>query len=174
MFPRLLAAQEEPVLDPLSDIAADMNSAATRLAKLKTDKPTQKPQEDAVVKLDTLIKELEKECEKCRGGRSTSNPKKPAQDSMILGGPGGPGKLHAERTEGKQWGQLQPKERERILQSMNEGFPSHYQKLLERYFARLADEKPAAEVNEPAAGSKPATSVEKPATGAAKDATGAQ
>jgi len=145
IFPRLLAAQEEPVADPLADIAADMNAAAIRLAKLKTDKPTQKPQEDAVAKLDALIKELEQQSKNRGGNMVNPNPTKPAQQSTIRNGPGGMGKLHAERQEGKQWGELPPKERARILQSMNEGFPSHYQKLLERYFARLADEKPAAE-----------------------------
>ena len=28
---------------------------------------------------------------------------------------------------------------------MNEGFPPHYQQLLERYYRRLAEEKPAGE-----------------------------
>ena len=84
MFPRMLPAQEEPSLDPLSDIAADMNAAAIRLGKLKTDKPTQKSQEDAIAKLDLLIKELEKQCENCKGGsRVKPNPTRPAQASTI-------------------------------------------------------------------------------------------
>src|ERR1051325_7844482 len=102
-FVRLLSAQEEMSADPLGDIVTDMNSAATRLAKLKTDKPTQKSQEDAIKKLDLLIKELEEESGRLQQGHMVNpNPRKPAQESTIRQGPGGMGKLHAEPREGKQ------------------------------------------------------------------------
>jgi acyl-CoA reductase-like NAD-dependent aldehyde dehydrogenase len=167
-FPRLLSAQEEQEADPLADIAADMNAAAIRLAKLKTDKPTQKPQQDAVAKLDLLIKELEERAKNMGGSMVNPNATRPAQQSTIRNGPGGMGKLHAERQEGKQWGELPPKERARILQSMNEGFPSHYQKLLEKYFARLADEKSAGETADEPAGGKSSSRSEEGASGDAK------
>ncbi len=151
-----------------------MNSAATQLGKLKTGKPAQDPQRSALAKLDALIAELEKQQRAGRNGSVNPNPSRPAADSVIRSGPGGMGKLHAERREGKQWGDLPPKERERILQSLNEGFPSHYQKILERYFARLADEKvvsdaeaapdrPAGEA--PASDSAPPTQPLPPASG---------
>ncbi|MGH7136764.1 MAG: hypothetical protein ACREHD_13560, partial [Pirellulales bacterium] len=79
-----------------------------------------------------------------RGGASSANPMKPMADSMITGGPGGIGDLHAARKTGKQWAELPPHERDRIVQSMTEGFPAHYQKILERYYKRLAEETPAA------------------------------
>jgi hypothetical protein len=142
LLPSCARAQEEEPVDPMLDIVFDMNSAAVQLTKLKTGKPTQEPQQAAIGKLDRLIEELEKQCAACRGGSVNPNPTRPAADSVIRSGPGGSGKLHAERREGKQWGELPAKERERILQSMNDGFPSHYQAILERYFARLADEKP--------------------------------
>ena len=85
---------------------------------------------------------------------------KPANASIIRKGPGGMGDLHAARKDGKDWGELPPHERDRILQSMTEGFPSHYQRILERYYKRLAQEKPAAtdgsEAEEPAAKEQPA------------------
>ena len=142
---RPAAAQQEGEVDPILDIAADMNSAALKLGKLKTDTPTQTAQQSALKKLDELIARLEEQ--RKQRGRGNGFGKQPAQDSIIMSGPGGMGALHADRKQGKQWGELPPKERERILQSMNDGFPSHYQKILERYFARLADEKPLADVD---------------------------
>ena len=143
----LATAQDGTEIDPLLEVAADMNAAALKLAKLHTDTPTQTAQKSALKKLDEIIARLEEE-EKRQGPGGFGN--RPAQESRIKQGPGGMGTLHAERREGKQWGELPPKERERILQSMNDGFPSHYQKILERYFARLADEKPLADTDPPA------------------------
>ena len=41
------------------------------------------------------------------------------------------------------WGRMPPKERERILQSMQEQFPNRYRELLEQYYEHLAKETPA-------------------------------
>jgi hypothetical protein len=139
-------AQDGTEIDPLLEVAADMNAAALKLAKLHTDTPTQTAQKNALKKLDEIIARLEEQ-EKQQGNGNQG--KQPARESRITQGPGGMGTLHADRREGKQWGELPPKERERILQSMNDGFPSHYQKILERYFARLADEKPLADADAP-------------------------
>ena len=77
---------------------------------------------------------------------------------MIVGGPGGSGPLHAARRNGNAWGQLPAHKRQQILQSMTEGFPAHYQQILERYYRRLAEEKPAGEESADAApGAEPAT-----------------
>jgi hypothetical protein len=137
-------AQEEDELDPLGDVIADMQVAGSRLAKTLTDKPTQQKQLDAVTKLDALIKLLEERRRQGRGN-SSANPDRPAEDSVIMGGPGGSGPLHAARRNGNSWGQLPAHKREQILQSMTEGFPAHYQQILERYYRRLAEEKPADE-----------------------------
>lgn len=137
-------AQEEEDLDPLGDVIADMQVAGSRLAKILTDKPTQQKQLDAVGKLDALIKLLE-ERRRQGGGNSSANPDRPAEDSTIMGGPGGSGPLQAPRRNGNSWGQLPAHKREQILQSMTEGFPAHYQQILERYYRRLAEEKPADE-----------------------------
>ena len=52
------------------------------------------------------------------------------------------GDLHAAKSGGKKWGELPPHQRDKILQSLTEGFPAHYQQILERYYKRLAEEKP--------------------------------
>ena len=135
--------------DPAAEILGKMQVAVGQLTKLDTGKPTQTTQKKIVDQLDALIAQLEKESENSRGSRAGANPNKPLPDSMIKNGPGGSGSLHAARKEGKNWGELPPHERDRILQSMTEGFPPHYQRILERYYKRLAQEKPVADAGEP-------------------------
>ena len=145
LMPVVAMAQEE-ASDPLGDLALDMEQVVIDLSGMTTGEPVQDAQKQIVTKLDKLIEELEKESEQMRGGTSNANPTRPMNDSMIKGGPGGIGDLHAARKNGKQWAELPPHERERIVQSMTEGFPAHYQKILERYYKRLAEESPAGAV----------------------------
>ena len=140
-------AQEEDELDSLGGVIADMQVAGGRLAKLLTDKPTQQKQKEAVEKLDALIKILQ-ERRRQNGSGNNPNPDEPLPDSKIVKGPGGSGPLNAPNRNGKAWGQLPAHKREQILQSMTEGFPSHYQQILERYYRRMAEEKPTSEVAE--------------------------
>ena len=135
-------AQDDATGTPLEDITHDMKVAANQLSKKTTDDQTQQPQADAVTKLDKLIEELEKERQRMGGG-STPNPTRPATYSAVRSGPGGMGELHGTRDQGDRWGQLPPHERDRILQSLTEGFPAHYQAILEAYYKRLAVEKRA-------------------------------
>jgi len=156
--------------DPSTEIVGKMQVAVGQLTKLDTGKPTQTTQKQIVDKLDSLIAQLEKECENCRGSRVNPNATKPAQDSTVRSGPGGSGDLHAARKEGKNWGELPAHERDRILQSMTEGFPPHYQRILERYYKRLAQETPGTDAAEP---NEKADATGKPAT-ADKGAAGAK
>ncbi len=144
LFAPAARAQEEEEADPLGGVIVDMQVAGGRLSKLLTDKPTRQKQRDAVDKLDALILLLEKRRQQ-GGSQVNANPDKPADESTIRVGPGGSGPLHDANRKGRGWGQLPAHKREQILQSMNEGFPPHYQQLLERYYRRLAEEKPAGE-----------------------------
>jgi hypothetical protein len=135
-------AQEDATGTPLEDITHDMKVAANHLAKKTTAKPTQLSQEEAVAKLDKLIAELEKE-RQSMGSGANPNPTRPATASNVRSGPGGMGDLHGTRDQGDRWGELPPHERDRILQSLTEGFPPHYQAILEAYYKRLAVEKRA-------------------------------
>jgi len=138
------AAQDDATGTPLEDITHDMKVAANHLSKKATDKPTQESQDEAVAKLDKLIAELEKE-RQSMGNSSSPNPSRPATASNVRSGPGGMGDLHGTRNQGDRWGELPPHERDRILQSLTEGFPPHYQAILEGYYKRLAVEKRAEE-----------------------------
>ena len=142
-----IEAQELLTEDPLGDITADMAVVMRDLTRLSTGKKTQKTQKIVVKKLDELIARLEKESEASRGGgASGANPTRPLADSVVVGGPGGIGDLHAPRDGDKKWGELPAHQRDRILQSLTEGFPAHYQRILQRYYRRLAEEKPSAKI----------------------------
>jgi hypothetical protein len=146
--------------NPFFSVRDLMANVVSDLGKLSTGKPTQDKESEIVKKLDVLIQELEKQCEKCNGGSSTSRPTSPLRDSQLMGGPGGIGDLRDPKKSEKKWAQLPPHERDRILQSMTEGFPAQYQEVLERYYRRLADEKTVAEG--PANGTNTTDSKSKP------------
>src|SRR5262245_56687829 len=135
-------AQEDATGTPLEEITQDMKVAANHLSKKTTAKPTQLSQDEAVAKLDKLIAELEKE-RQSMGSGANPNPTRPATASNVRSGPGGMGDLHGTRDQGDRWGELPPHERDRILQSLTEGFPPHYQAILEADYKRLAGEKRA-------------------------------
>ena len=134
--------------DPVGDISLDMQVVVTRLTRKSTDEPTQEVQKEVVGKLDALIKELEqRQRQQQQGNGAGTGGKEGRKASVIAQGEGGIGDLHAARMEGADWGKLPERERARILQSRTEGFPAHYQDILERYYKRLAEEKPAAELD---------------------------
>lgn len=159
-------AQVEDEADALGGVIGDMQAAGGRLGKMLTDKPTQQKEKDAIDKLDGLIKVLEERRRQSQGSQSGANPDEPLADSVIKAGPGGSGPLHDANRKGRGWGQLPAHKREQILQSMTEGFPAHYQQLLERYYRRLAEEKPAGEGDGADAGPAGAGATEPGATGA--------
>ncbi|MDR3617746.1 MAG: hypothetical protein P4L85_00205 [Paludisphaera borealis] len=125
----------------MSAIAGKMNVVVGSLAKTVTGEPVQKDQKVILRNLDALIAALEKECQACKGGMAKNRPNRPAPDSNIHGGTGGIGDLVEPGKGDKDWTKLTPRERDRILQSMSEGFPPEYRTVLERYYRRLAEEK---------------------------------
>ena len=130
--------------DPTAtDIANKMTGVVDDLGKKKTGTPVQNQQTEIVSDLDALIAKLEKECENCKNGIKKNNPRSGMKESEIRSGTGGAGDLNNPNDGGKDWNQLSTRERDRILQSMSEGFPPEYRTVLERYYRRLAEEKAA-------------------------------
>jgi hypothetical protein len=125
----------------LSAISYKMSGVAGDLAKKETGEPVQNQEKRIVRDLDEVIAALEKEMQNGKGNMASNNPKKPAPDSMIHGGTGGIGDLVDPAESAKDWAKLSARERDRILQSMSEGFPPEYRTVLERYYRRLAEEK---------------------------------
>jgi hypothetical protein len=133
----------------MSSIAGKMNVVVGSLAKTSTGAPVQRKQKVILRDLDTLIAELEKECQACKNGMSRNQPRRGMPDSTIKGGTGGVGDLVQPGNGEKDWAKLSPRERDRIIQSMSEGFPPEYRTVLERYYRRLAEENTAAPAAEP-------------------------
>jgi len=129
--------------NPITGIATKMTGVAGDLSKKETGEPVQTQQKDIVRDLDELIANLERQCQACRGGIKRNNPNRGMRDSMISRGTGGIGDLTNPAESAKDWAKLSPRERDRILQSMSEGFPPEYRTVLERYYRRLAEEKSA-------------------------------
>ena len=123
-------------------IATKMASVTDELNRKETGKSVQTEQKTIVRDLDELIASLEKKAQQARGGIKRNRPTRGMADSMISGGTGGIGTLVNPSDMGKDWAKLSPRERDRILQSMTEGFPPEYRTVLERYYRRLAEEKP--------------------------------
>jgi hypothetical protein len=132
------------------DIANKMGGVVDDLGKKQTGAPVQGEQKAIVRDLDELIASLEKQCENCRNGIKRNNPTRGMADSTISSGTGGIGTLTNPADGGKDWGKLSDRERDRILQSMSEGFPPEYRTVLERYYRRLAEEKSAKTPGDPA------------------------
>jgi hypothetical protein len=126
---------------PAAAIATKMAVVTDDLNRNETGPPVQTEQKAIVRDLDELIASLEKQCQACRSGIKRNNPSRGMADSMISGGTGGIGTLLNPGDTGKDWGKLSGRERDRILQSMSEGFPPEYRTVLERYYRRLAEEK---------------------------------
>lgn len=146
--------------NPIKPITGKMAGVAGKLGDHQTGEPVQAGQQEIVRDLDALIAELEKQCQACKGGVKRNNPTRGMDDSRISAGTGGIGDLTAPADLEKDWAKLSPRERDRILQSMSEGFPPEYRTVLERYYRRLAEEKtvkpgapsgPAAEADAPEA-----------------------
>lgn len=129
---------------PAAAIAAKMATVTDELNRAETGPPVQKEQKGIVRDLDELIARLEKMYENNRSGIKRNRPTRGMNDSMISGGTGGIGTLLNPNDIGKDWGKLSERERDRILQSMSEGFPPEYRTVLERYYRRLAEEKGSA------------------------------
>jgi len=136
------------------DIAEKMTGVVDDLGRKATGQPVQGKQKEIVGDLDELIASLEKQIQQNRDGMKRNDPRMGMDDSRIGSGTGGIGTLVNPADGGKDWGKLSDRERDRILQSMSEGFPPEYRTVLERYYRRLAEEKSARGPADPASKSK--------------------
>jgi hypothetical protein len=150
---------ETPTIPAISD---KMSTVVDDLAKKETGAPVQKQQKRIVRDLDVLIASLERQYDNMKGDISPNNPRKPMADSRIKRGTGGIGDLVDPAESDKDWAKLTPRERDRIVQSMSEGFPPEYRTVLERYYRRLAEEKTVASAGESAKPNGTAPASDKP------------
>lgn len=148
---QLLLEVERRERGTLGEIATVMDYVADRLHVRDGDQRVRERQDDVIAMLDKLIEEHEQKEQQCGGGGKgggggKSQPRAQGQGRERSEAPGGEGRigdLHRapEAAPGQAWGKLPPAERERILQSIRERFPSRYRRLVEQYYRNLAEEK---------------------------------
>ncbi|HUU94569.1 MAG TPA: hypothetical protein VM487_02430 [Phycisphaerae bacterium] len=143
---QLLLEIERREQGTLEEVATLMTYAADRLKAADATQRVRDRQERVVALLDNLIKEAEQREQSqsgAGGGLPKSAPGQPAPASRAPQGPGRVGDLHEApaANPGEAWGRLPPAERERILQSLRERFPSRYRQLVEQYYRSLAEQK---------------------------------
>jgi hypothetical protein len=136
----------------LDEVAAVMGYSAARLKVADVSERVRGQQAEAVALLDRLIQDTEQQESQNQTrnrARASGAPKKgppgaPIEDSRLKpAGAGQIGDLHAapKVDPGEMWGRLPPAEREKILQSLRDRFPSRYRQLVEQYYRSLAEEK---------------------------------
>ena len=135
----------------LDEVASVMDYVADRLHAADNTQRTHERQRQIITLLDRLIEQEQQREQQCGGDQAAGkrqqspprNPQSAKQESDAPGGAGELGDLHAAPAAdpGEMWGKLPPAERERILQSIREKFPSRYRQLVEQYYRALADEE---------------------------------
>lgn len=139
--------------DTLGGVAKIMVYSADRLGVADAGPRVREQQGEVVRLLDELIEEARLREQPGAGGGSSrrggrgqvprSTPGAPAERSEVTPGEGRVGELHGAppASPGEMWGRMPPSERERILQSLRDRFPSRYRQLVEQYYRSLSDQK---------------------------------
>jgi len=136
----------------LGDVCDLMGYARRRIDHGDTGEKVKERQAKAVELLDVLIEEAEEQEKnqgegdgsgEGRGGggnpQGNQQPGGPANRSSAPDGQDRVGELRQQRAKpGEAWGKMPPKEREKILQTLQKQFPSQYRELLEQYYKQLA------------------------------------
>lgn len=137
----------------LPEVADLMRYAADRLAVRDAGETVKQRQAKVVALLDELIEQAQEQERRQQqqaqaGGQSGGmqpgqTPSNPATESTERSGPGDVGVQHGvgRAQPGEMWGKLPPAEREQVLQSLRERWPSRYRHLVEQYYRALAEEQ---------------------------------
>jgi hypothetical protein len=142
--------------DPFARIAGKMQRSQQALTAGKSAAPTQELQKEILGDLDALLKKMQKQCAggQCKNPGSNSSAgnsskagqrpsQKPANDSTARVGK--PGDTNADSGDASDtikevWGHLPPKVREAMQNASLEEFLPKYDKLIEDFYRRLADQ----------------------------------
>jgi hypothetical protein len=142
--------------DPLVGIGRRMRSVESRLAGKQLDDQTKQLQKQILDDLSALMQECKKQCQ---GGGSSPSPRsgKPSSAAQAGKSPAtaaprdSSGQLRERKTERadrkaitnamkESWGHLPERARQQISNSATDEFLPKYERMLEKYFKRLAEE----------------------------------
>ena len=149
-----------PPQDPLARIGKQMKAAETLIGRRDTSARTQDVQKQILTGLEKLLEQTRQQCQQCQnpaGGPpkpgSAKAGNKPAQDGDVAQQPpkdstermGKPGETKADEEAvaalvKEVWGHLPDKVRLRMQTVSVEEFLPKYEKLIEAYYKRLAEE----------------------------------
>ncbi len=143
---QMLAELQRRRPERLGDVADLMSYAGRRMGHEFTDQGVQQKQQRAIDLLDRLIEEAEQNEQGGGGGgagggsNGQRSPSSPMQDSQLPGGSPQSEQLRSARRirPGEAWGAMPPAQREKILQSLRDSFPTRYRQLVEQYYQELA------------------------------------
>jgi hypothetical protein len=135
-----LAALKDESLD---HIDRRMRDTERRLDLGHAGKKVRTVEDGIIASLDKLIEEEEKKAAAAAAagggmGRGAKQSSSPAPDSARLLGKGPGESTKKPIGTHSNWGDLNPKERQEVLQSIGKEYPSHYRDIIEQYFKRLA------------------------------------
>jgi hypothetical protein len=130
-------------------VTRKMGTIERRLDLSRGGPKTQRIQKEVVMRLDEIIKQLEKDCD-CNGGNCPNggNGNKPSnnvrsrnpQNDSNPGNGTGPGTVDPKRFKevAQNWGNLPPKEREKAMIELTKDLPPRQREVIETYFKKLA------------------------------------
>jgi hypothetical protein len=148
--------------DPLTKIGRTMRKVEQRIGERDTSASTQEMQKQILVELQALLEQTKKQCQ---GGQCKSPSASPKPSSAAAGNKPGEGEPNnkpardstdrmakagkTDVAEGENmdelvkqvWGHLPPKVRDQMQNVSVENFLPKYEKLIEEYYKRLAEEK---------------------------------
>ncbi|MBN1491871.1 MAG: hypothetical protein JXA69_18310 [Phycisphaerae bacterium] len=140
----------------LGDVADLMGYAGRQLNAGLFDRPVTEAQTRAIELLDALIEATEAQEQQAAAqqsvpdgqqqdssNRAAEAPSKPAEQSTLPQGArdGGPLRPSPVARPGEAWGAMPARQREQILQSLRENYPSRYRDLVEQYYRQLGREE---------------------------------
>lgn len=152
---------EETPSDVFAAAVTEMKQAGGLLDESKTDRPTQRLQENVILRIDQLIADArKKQCKSCKkpgegkpsdtGSKPTAGPPKQGppkpggtQAAQQAGGPGSVnnrGDTEPLDEQFSEWGKLPERVRKELLQGRDDRFSTLYSKLTARYYKRLAED----------------------------------
>jgi hypothetical protein len=141
---RLMRADIAKVkVDSLNHIARRMSDVERRLGLSEADDKTQEVERGILASLDKVIEQLEKQQQQQQQQQQAgSQPSGEPMDDSKMAEQKGDGKVDVKDIgDGSGWGNMPPRERERVLQQIGRDFPGHYRDLMEEYLKRLATDE---------------------------------
>ena len=136
----MLADMQQLEKDSLDEISRMMSDVQRRTSLFRSGKKVRDKEAEVVQKLDKLIKDLERQQQQMQMAQSNAQPTNPMDRLQRASGKGS-GQVKSKRqTDGGQWGDMNPTQREAALAEMARDLPPHYRSVIEEYFRKLAEE----------------------------------